>query len=229
MQTLEIFVDPLSLFSRVNKRPNWLVPFFIVALIAILCVPLSLPIIRHLVLLQMPEGAGPELQEQLLSSMKFSMYYGLIGTPVVILLKWSILAFSLFTILILSGADTSFRKTLSVLAHASIITTLDGLLNLCVTYARGISSIQSPDDMQTTVLSLNTFLNTRGSPVLHVVLDSLSVFSIWYFALLVLGVMATTRFNKTRSAFAVFMIWILQTGFLVGTTLLFSRYGASTT
>lgn len=224
MHVHEIFLDPAQAFSRINERPNWLKPLLVVSLMASLTILLSTPISEHLALRSIPEGASEELKAELFRMLRLSTYYGIATTPIVILLKWSVLSSFLFLFLILSGSDISFRKTLSLVGHASIIVALDGLLCMLVMYARGFDSIQSPGDLQTTVLSLNHFLHTAGHPLLRVLLDNLGVFSLWQLALLTFGVASVTRFSKWRAALSVGLLWGLQTLFLIGLTLIFSRY-----
>ena len=226
MNSLKIFVDPFDLFNEVNTRPDWLRPFIIVSLLGMLSVLLTSPVLEHLVSLEMPEGAGADFQEQLLSMSKFSTYYGIAATPVFVLLKWSILSFLLFSISILSGADTSYRKMLSVIGHASIITALDGLLNLVAIYARGINTLRSANEIHPTLLSINNFVSTGGHPILRTLFDNLGILSIWYLAVLAIGVAATARLSKTRSALIVGALWALQTGFWIGVSMIFSRYEA---
>lgn len=228
MKTLELFYDPFELFSRVNARPNWLRPFVIVTLLGILAVILMSPVIQHVVLNNMPQGLDEEVRADLLASLKFSKYYGIILAPIYTLLKWSILAFFLFSLSLISGAEPTFRKTLSVLGHASIIMALDAVLSVVVVYARGLSTLQSPEEIPTTVLSLSNFISTSGHPVLRLIMDNIGILSIWYLALLVIGVSTTMKLSKIKSTVIVATLWVIQTGFLVGLALLTSRYSSLT-
>ncbi|MGE0131586.1 MAG: YIP1 family protein [Blastocatellales bacterium] len=227
MRTLDILFDPADLFKRLNDRPNWLTPFVIVTLLAALSTALLAPVIEQLAIKQMPEGVSADLQERMLSSILLSKYYGIAIVPVVVLLKWSILAFLLFGVAILVGADTSYRKALSVLGHASIITSLDTLANVVVIYLRGVETIQSPSDIQATVVSPAYLLSASAHPAFRVALENLNLFSLWYFALLWMGLYQTARLSKLQSAFVVGVLWILQTSFLVILTLIFSRISAA--
>ena len=224
MKLHEIFIDPAQAFSRIDERPNWLGPFLAASLVAMLTLLLSAPIGEHLALRYLPESAGEEVRAELFMMLRVSNYYGIAATPVLVLLKWSVLATLLFLMLILSGADISYRKTLALLGHASLVVSLDGLLSVLVMYARGISTIQSPADVQSTVLSLNTFLSAASHPALRAVLDSLGVFSLWYLVLLTFGVASVARLGRWRAALTVALLWGLQTLFVAGLATIFSRY-----
>lgn len=227
MRTLDILFDPVDLFKRLNERPNWLTPFVIVTLLAVLSTALLAPVMEQLAIKQMPEDVSVELQEQMLSSIMLSKYYGIAIVPIVVLLKWSVSAFLLFGAAILVGADTSYRKALSVLGHASIITALDALANVAVIYLRGVETIQSPSDIRATVVSPAYLLSASAHPAFRVALENLNLFSLWYFALLGIGLYMTARLSKLQSLFVVGILWILQTGFLVGLALILSRFSAT--
>lgn len=227
MRTLDILFDPADLFKRLNDRPNWLSPFVIVTLLAILSTALLAPVMEQLAIKQMPEGVSAEFQERMLSSILLSKYYSIAIVPVIVLLKWSVSTFLLFGIAILVGADTSYRKALSVLGHASIVTALDALANVAVIYLRGLETIHSPNDIQATMLSPAYLLSASAHPAFRVALENLNLFSLWYFALLGIGLYLTARLSKLQSAFVVGVLWTLQTGFLVILTLVFSRINAS--
>jgi hypothetical protein len=227
MRTLDILFDPADLFKRLNERPNWLAPFVVVTLMAILSTMLLSPVLEHLALKQMPEGLSEELQEQMLSSIKLSKYYSVAVVPIVVLLKWSVSAFFLFGMVTLAGADTSYRKALSVLGHASVITALDALVTIAIIYLQGLETIQSPDDVRSMMVSPARMLSASAHPALRVVLENLNLFTIWFFILLGMGLYRTARLSKLQSALVAGVFWLLQTGFLIGSTLIFARMSAA--
>jgi hypothetical protein len=220
----EIFIDPAEVFSRIDERPTWLGPFLAVSLVAMLTLLLSAPIGQQLALRHLPNGAGEEVRAELFRILRVSTYYSVAVTPILILLKWSVLAALLFLILILSGADISYRKTLALLGHASLVVSLDSLLSVLIMYVRGLDNILSPADVQSTVLSLSSFLSVALHPALRVALDNLSVFTLWYLVLLIFGVASVARLDRWRAAFIVTLLWGLQTLFLAGIAMIFSRY-----
>jgi len=225
--TLDIFLDPVDLFKRLDLRPTWLGPFIIVASLGILGAFWMSPVMERLMIAQAPEGLSAEMHEQMMSSIKLSKYYGVVTTPIVVLLQWSVSAFLLFGVAILFGADTSYRKTLSVLGHASIITASYGAVNVAVIYLRGVETVQSPGAIRATVISPAYLLSASAHPALHVLLENLNPFSLWYFALLGIGLYLTARLSKRQSAFVVGILWILQTGFLAGLALIVSRFSVA--
>jgi Yip1 domain len=221
MQMFDVFLDPVALFKRVDERPHWFTPFIAVSLLTIFCTILLAPAIEQLTVAQLPEDVSAEMREQVLSSIKMSKYYGVFTIPLLILLKWSISAFILFGLAVVVGADLSYRKTLSVLAYSSVVAALEILLNTVVIYLRGLKNVQSPSDLQAIIASPAYFLSTNAPPALRVVLEGMSVFSLWYFFLLAVGLGMTSRLNKQEVALVTILLWVLQTGLLAGFALLF--------
>lgn len=226
MKALEVFFDPFNLFGRLNARPNWLIPFIIVALAGVVSIFLMSPVVTHVMVRQIPEGVSAETQEQLVSMFKVSRYYGILVSPLLLIIKWSISAFLLFSVSVLFGADITYRKVLALLGHASIITALDNLLSIGIVYMRGIDTIKSMDDVQSTVLSLNHILGPTGQPVMRVVLESINVLTVWYMIVLVLGMASLTQVSRKQSAVIVGLVWAMQTMFVIGMAMIFSHVGS---
>ena len=226
MKSLEVFFDPFNLFDRLNARPNWLIPFLIVSVAGVLSIFLISPVLTHIVAAQISEGLSAEAQEQVISMFKLSKYYGILVSPLLLMVRWSISAFLLFSVSVLFGADITYRKVLSLLGHASIITALDNLLSVAVLYMRGTETIKSMDDIQSTVLSLNHILGSSGHPVMRVFLESVNVLTLWYMIVLVLGMASMTQVSKKQSAAIVGLVWAMQTVFLMGIAMIFSHASA---
>ncbi|PYT08095.1 MAG: hypothetical protein DMF60_05695 [Acidobacteria bacterium] len=226
MKALEVFFDPFNLFGRLNARPNWLIPFLIVALAGVVSIFLMSPVVMHVAVQQIPEGASAETQEQMLSMFKVWRYYGILISPLLLIIRWSISAFLLFSVSVLFGADITYRKVLSLLANASIIIALDNLLSIGVLYLRGVDTIKSMEDIQSTVLSLNHIFGSPGHPVMRVFLESINVLTVWYMIVLVLGMASLTKVSKKQSAVIVGLVWAMQTMFVIGLAMIFSHVGS---
>ena len=167
INTLNLFLDPPALFNKLDKRPNWLVPFIIVVCLGAITTVLNGGIMQHLVGLQMPEGISEDLKQTVMDRARIASYFGIAIVPVLVLLKWSLSAFVLYSIMVLLGADVSYRKTLSILGHASIITALDTLLSVVVLYSNGLESIRKPDQIRLNLLSLDHLLNAAAHPAIE--------------------------------------------------------------
>ncbi|HKS27699.1 MAG TPA: YIP1 family protein [Pyrinomonadaceae bacterium] len=212
---IDLLTDPFEFFNGLDRRPRWLGAFCVVVVLGMINVLLFAPLSERILLNQLAEGVISGTPDDVATWLKVSKYYGIAITPVFVLLKWSILAFVIFVASVLFGGETSFRKTLSVLANASIIMALDSLLSVSLIYLSGTENLRAPTDIRSTVLSLNNFLGNPYSPTLNVVFDNLSIFSIWFWCLLGVGVAATARLSKSSSALVVGLVWLVHTGFLV--------------
>ena len=224
MKVLEIFFDPSAVFNRIQIRPNWLVPFVVAVLLGIASVFLISPTMELLFLRTAPPELTEEMKQRALEMIRYSRYFGVATTPLIILIKWTLTSFLLYAFAVLFGAETSFRKTLSVLAHASIISALESALSTLVLFINGAESIRSAQDIQPSLLSLGSMFSGDLNPAVQVLLQNLSILTFWYLGLLVVGMAITARMSRFRSAMVVASVWILQLGFVIGANLLFSKY-----
>ena len=150
-----------------------------------------------------------------------------LSESIALLVKWGLMAFLLFGITILFSSDFTYRKALSILAHASIIAALDGLITVGIIYFRGLNEVQSPRDLESAVFSLSWLFGSTLHPAIRAIFNSLTVFSLWYWILLFLSIKLTTKLCKLEAALIVAILWGIQTGLSVGMAMIFSRYSAA--
>jgi hypothetical protein len=208
----DFFFEPFRFFRRLGVDPGWVIPFLVSSLLAIATIAVATPLITHISIQQLPNPISSERQAELLSTISMSQYIGAVAAPIAQLLKLSLSAFVVWSLLILIEAEVSFRKVLSVLAYACLVPSFDRLAGILLNYAVPVESLDSAHKMRSTLLSLSSFLNTTGHPLFRTLCDSLSLLSIWYYFLLIVGLSAACSTRRMRSFIVVFILWLLQLG-----------------
>jgi hypothetical protein len=107
----------------------------------------------------------------------------------------------------------------------SIVSALDSLAGVAVIYLLGTDGSGPPGGAGPGTLSPAYFLGGDAHPALRAALENVTVFSVWGYALLALGIALTTRLTRGQSILVAGVVWGMQTAFLVGLALIFSRFG----
>jgi ABC-type phosphate transport system permease subunit len=104
------------------------------------------------------------------------------------------------------SSRSNFKKTLSLISFCAVITVIEQIISAVVLRMRGVESIESAADLKFS-LSLAPLLGD-GKGLLNAVLQSLSIFSIWYYVVLVLGIAAIFKITRKAAIVPVLPIWI---------------------
>src|SRR5262249_5755069 len=112
--------------------------------------------------------------------------------------------------------------------HASIITSIETIVGVLALYWHGVDSIQTANDVRTMIISPAYFLGADAHPIWRVLLENLNAFSLWYFALLALGISITGRLSKWYALFVVGLLWAIQIGALIGVAMIGARLNGAT-
>ena|SRR5581483_728197 len=222
----DLFLNPSRLFQRIANRPGWMLPFVAVVLLTVASLCLLTPISRQVFMHTIPPGMDAAKIEQLQSSFKLSSYLSLIFTPIIVFVRIGILTVLFYAVMVLAGIDVSYRRMLSLLTYASVFTALDRLGGAVMNYVLGGDSIQRAADVQSTFLSANAFFDA-SSPFVRSLFDSVSPLTLWYLALIALGISTIARVPRSRAAIITVVVWGVQTGFISAASLLLSRANAS--
>jgi hypothetical protein len=107
----------------------------------------------------------------------------------------------------------------------SIVSALDSLAGVAVIYLLGTDASGPPGGAGPGTLSPAYFLCGDAHPALRAALENLTVFSVWGYALLALGIALTTRLTRGQSILVAGVVWGMQTAFLAGLALIFPRFG----
>ncbi len=157
------------------------------------------------------ETLDPATADRLIAFLKLANAAILGLSPVVMLVKWLFAAGILYWLLVLVRDDVRFRSVLSVTAHCWIVTLLGEYMNVVILHLKRLFAGGLPGDPNV-VLGLDILLGESDGIVLGTFFENITVFSIWYTCLMILGLSIVAGVSKRQAAFAVVFLWLLATG-----------------
>jgi len=204
---VDIFADPFKVFARVDAGLAWWKPFILVTAVAMILGYLMLPFQRKIFELN-PRGLSEEqLQKTVEVFGKFAPVT-LIIVPILFIITYLIAAGVVHLVINIMSSRSSFKKTLSLISFCGIITILEQIIGTLVLKMRGLEGVESAEDLRFS-LSLAPLLG-GGKGLLNAVLQSLSIFQIWYYVLLILGIAAIFKISRKQAIIPALPIWILS-------------------
>jgi membrane protein, antimicrobial resistance system len=220
-----VFTSPARTFSSIARRPGFVLPLLIATVLSVVATAALLPRMDFEAALReqmaaRDETVSEERIEKIVAAQKrFSglVYaWGALAPTVISLLLTGIfwLSFKAF------GWDHTFRQSLGVTSHAYLPNCLAAILLIVFTLRLDRFN---PADLGDLVRSSPAFLiDRRENPVLHSLLQSFDVFSIWSLVLLVIGYSIAAKVSRAKAASIVASLWALYVLGKAGFTALFA-------
>jgi hypothetical protein len=204
---VDIFVDPFKVFARIDAGLSWWKPFALVSVVTMIMSYLMLPLQQKLVELNMRNLNEEQLQKAVEGFGKFAPLQ-LIMVPIGLIVVYLIVAGVVHLAINIMSSCSNFKKTLSLISFCGIITVIEQIISMVILRMRGVESIESASDMKFS-LSLAPLLG-EGNGLLSAALQSLSIFSIWYYVVLILGIAAIFKISRKAAIVPVLPIWIVS-------------------
>lgn len=220
-----VFLAPARTFASIARRPGFVVPLLIATVLSVIATAVLLPRmdLESAIREQMAardEVVSEERIEKIVETQKrFSglvYVWGTLAPTVISLLLAGIfwLSFKAF------GWDHTFKQSLGVTAHGYLPNCLAAIL--LIFFAMRLDKF-NPADLGDLVRSNPAFLvDRRENPVLHSLLQSFDVFSIWSLVLLVIGYSIAAKVSRGKAASIVVSLWALYVIGKAGFTALFA-------
>lgn len=141
--------------------------------------------------------------EQLAAQADFTAKIAMYTTPVSMIIYWLIGTVILFAVVKILKGEGKFKQYLSVTGYAYVIGTLSMIVSTLIAMATGSFSI----DTSLTGLAVLLPPESAGS-FIHLFLNSFEVFSIWQYAVVAIGVLAVSKFSRTKAYATVFSLFL---------------------
>ena len=203
---IDIFIDPVKVFKRIGAGLPWWQPFSVIAIAMAVISYFQIPINRQVFLLN-ERGLSPEqLQSQGEIIEKFNLI-GVIAAPLIVLLIYVILAALCNVTANLVSGKSSFKKMLSLLSFTAFVGLIEQGLKMLILYMRGIETITSRDDLYAVSFSLTRFIESDG--ILRAVLESFSIFQIWFLILFTIGISVVYETDRRTAIVPTIVVWVL--------------------
>ena len=209
---VDVFVDPYKVFGRIDAGLSWWKPFILVAVVVMIISYVTLPLQRKLMELRMQNLGEEQVQNAAEQFGKWAPI-GLVMVPITLIIVYLVYAAIAHLVINIMSTRSSFKKTLCLTVFCSVITIVEQIIGTIVVMMRGPESIESAADIRFT-LSLAPLVG-EGKGLLSAVLQSLSIFQIWYYVVLTLGIAAIFKMSRKAAIIPVLLIWIIGVIFIL--------------
>lgn len=219
-----VLFSPGETFKDINRKPTWLIPMLIVALVTaayffFLTQKLEVGLtesVRKSMTEQSQQSGQPAPTPEAISfgvmATKIGMVAGsAIMTPIVFLIMAG--AFALGMMLL--GAQTTFKKILSVVTWTScavsLIAYIVGTASVMLRDPESLKDINPQNIEQVSASNLGALMSSDASPFLKSLAGSMDIFSFWSIALLAIGLAAIAgkkSITTGTTAFLVIGFWL---------------------
>ena len=222
---LSVLWSPTATFESIARRPTWVVPLLVLALVTAV---FTFVVHQHtdyyeLTQYSMERGGNDMSDEQLEGIVEMQEKVAGFGwIAVLVIVPLFVLLFTLLSWvgLKLLGGDLSFLQALGVQTHASMPAVLLALIGMAVIAPQGDLPAEQIAN-QSYVMSNLAFLAPEGAgAALTAVLASLEFFSIWGLILAVIGYRVAARVSTGVAAVVVGILWLLGVALRVGGAIL---------
>lgn len=206
---IEIFVDPQKVFRRIAAGLSWWKPWIVIGVLVVAITWVSQPINLQVASLN-TRGVPPEQLEAQLDAMRRFGFVGLILAPLAVLLIYVIMAALVNVTVNLTSGRSGFKQILCLMSFTGLIGTVEQALRLGILHAKGIESIESIGDVRVSFgLAALPWFSEAGN-FARAVMDSLSVFQIWYLVVFALGIAAIFRIDRGKAIPATVVVWVIS-------------------
>ena len=208
----DILAEPSAAFARIKSEPKWLLAMVIFCLFSVGIAWVTLPFIEQMIdQTLMEEGAPSEGIEIAKIVAKIFVFIGAIAAPII----WFFVISAILTLAArLFGISDAikFKHIYAAIVHASLISILIALVNTALLVVfRNVEEIKSAADMKM-IPGLHLLLGASESVKLLTVLSHFNPLSLWYLAVLAIGIRVFADTNKTKACLGAIIVWLLGIG-----------------
>lgn len=207
-RVIAIFYAPRRVAEEIRERPNWVFPLLLSVFASFLmaAVIFSRPEWQQ-ALLKGLAASSPKLGElekfRMMSLMKGMAWIGALAAPVI---GNVLLAVLLWGTAVMMEGKAPFLTVFSFQLHAQMVTVVPQMLLVVpLLVTRGTGPSGEGGNLPT---SLAYFLPAEGvAPALRSLASAMDVFSLWYWAIVVIGLSIVARMPRSRVLVPVAILW----------------------
>ena len=199
---VDIFIDPIKVFRRIDAGLAWWKPFILISVISIILGYLMVPITRHVTMLN-ESGVAEEQLETVVSFMEKGYW----AAPVAVILGLLIVAAIAHLMIKIISPHSNFVKTLSLIAYCKLIYVVKDILYVVILRMKPLEDIESQADAQVS-LSLSALFPDAGK-YFSAFLENLGVFQIWYYILVIIGIATIFKMDRKKAVIPTLVLWVV--------------------
>jgi hypothetical protein len=204
----EVLHSPEIAFQREFPRPSYLVPLCVLGIMGICISVLQSPVQMEWMRLQLEAVGMPADQVRArLEMLSRSNVMAALLTPVLLFLRWLLLASMLWLTAAVFLDTLTYRKVLSIVAFSYLPILGRDAVSCMVLLLRGEDALRHGDGM-TVALGLNLLFPSMPLPW-SALAGSVSIFEVWFVTLLVVGISKATPARPSLALAIVMPTWLI--------------------
>ena len=205
----DILAEPSAAFARLKAEPKWLLAMFVFCLFSVGIAWVTLPFIEQIMDQQLMEEGGPSEAIEIAKIVaKIFVFVGSIAAPII----WFFVISAILTLAArLFGISDAikFKHIYAAIVHASLISLLIELVNTALLVVfRDIEDISRTTDIKI-IPGLHLLLGSSGNTKLLTFLSDFNPLSLWYLAVLAIGIRVFADTDKTKACIGAIIVWLL--------------------
>ena len=205
---IDIYADPFKVFARIDAGLAWWKPFILISVVTMGITYLMLPFRRRIMEIGLQGTSEEQMQRTLEGFDKFGALISLIAVPILLIIAYLIVAGVAHLIINIMSSRSSFKKTLSLAIFCGFITLLEQVIGSIVIKTRGVESVESVADLKMSFSLAPLFPSVKGP--LAALMESLSIFQIWYYVILILGIAAVFKISRKQAIIPAIPMWLIS-------------------
>lgn len=221
-------VSPGKTFESIAKRPTWVVPLLVLAIVSSLVFYLAgqrtdyRDVITKTVEQSGRDVTEEQLEPQIAMMEKAGPIISAVSTPLVIVLITLIVALLYWVAFKLLGSDLSYKDSMATTLHASMPAVVSMLISIPVILGKGTLGYEDTKTGSFLTSNLALFAPEDAPGWLTALLASVDFFSLWSLAVTIIGFKAVARLSTQKVAVTAIVLWLLFVGLRVGWAALFT-------
>ncbi len=205
----DILAEPSAAFTRLKSEPKWLLAMVIFCLFSVGIAWAMLPFTAQMMDQKMVEEGVPAEQIEIAKKVaRISTPIGALVAPIIWLLAISVILTLTARLLGLNDA-IKYKHIYAAIVHTSLISILIVLLNTALLVVfRDVEDVKNVADMKM-IPGLHLLLGASENVKLLTFLSYFNPLSLWYLAVLAIGIRVYADTDKTRACVGAIIIWLL--------------------
>ena len=206
---VDILAEPSAAFARLKSEPKWLLAMVIFCLFSVGIAWAMFPFTAQMMDQKMMEEGVPSEQIEIAKTVaRISTPIGALVAPIIWLLAISTILTLTARLLGLNDA-IRFKHIYAAVVHSSLISILIVLVNTALLVVfRDVQDVKSVADMKM-IPGLHLLLGASENVKLLTFLSYFNPLSLWYLAVLAIGVRIFADTDKTKAWIVAIIVWLV--------------------
>ena len=214
LNTIRLPLRPAKVFAELGQSPSWWVAFISFSLCSMIIGWFMIPAIQQPMRHVFEESFGSSGADAAIAATTRSLLViGLAFEPAWKIVRWLILSSAIFLLVLPLSAPkrVDFKQVDSFVVYSEVIFILVNSVNLLLIYLKGLDRVESVADL-TVIKGLEILVGTDYSNhALGTLLENINIVSIWYLAVISVGIWIITGLRKYEAVFIAATSWLIWT------------------